>query len=728
MNVESLSGDSGRAVVGRPKVLVVDDRPENLLSLKRILADVEVEMIAAESGHEALAKILRHQFALILMDVMMPEMDGFETARLIRINPASQHVPIIFITAADRSRSYEDKGYELGAVDYLFKPVEPNILLGKVRVFLQLATQQQALAQSLEENRQLRHQHELLLSSVNEGILSLDLQGRISYANTAAAGLLGIREASLSGRSLLDFLFLSEQRQADADWLESSFCAASDVWQGRPDQYWFRHACGQLFPVELALSPLYEHPQRLTGRVLMFQDISERKEREALVLASKHKSAFLANVSHELRSPLHCLLMLARQLAVNDEGNLNAQQVKSAQLIQQEGQDLLRLINDILDLSKVEAGKIDLQWQEVNLAELIAQLELQLHPLVSEKGLAWRCQLSATLPVTLYTDRQRLQQILRNLLFNALKFTNQGSISLTISAAEHQSPAALAFAVTDTGIGIAPQQQAKIFDAFEQVDAAFNRHYEGSGLGLAICRQFCDLLGGYLSLDSEFGEGSCFTLYLPLQSASERVVLQGPLSDTPVPGGAASASTPPPSPERPTSTPTFQMLCQAAPLLPSLVALAQGKTLLLVDADMRYSFTLTQLLRRHGFRIIKADSYSAARATLERHADVALLIMAWMPQPQEADALLQWLRAHNRDAWPALMVLFDPPHQAQAESCLTQGAYACLPKDMEVELLLARLTDGLAARSEPGGRSAPGVLTTSTHPGLQSQSEKERGQ
>ncbi len=675
-----------------PKILAVDDRPENLHSLARILSGLEAELITVSSGQAALSQILRHEFALILLDVMMPEMDGFETASLIRSHEASRHIPIIFVTAADKDLDYEGRGYDLGAVDYLFKPLQPHMLLSKVQVFLEQARQQQQLVKSLQEIRQLRDNNELLLRSVGEGILSLGLTGHISFANPAAVRLLGVTPEQLVGALLTDFWLLAEDDQVDEHGLpDSLFQRCRDGGAGACDEHEFRHALGHQFPVEYTVSPLHDLDGRFCGLVLVFQDISERKEREALELASKYKSAFLANISHELRTPLHSLLILAKKLAANGEGNLNADQVRAASVIRREGQDLLRLINDILDLSKVEAGKMAMHWESVQVADMSRHLESQFAPLAAEKNLALHLTLDSGLPDSLHTDRQRLQQILKNLLSNAVKFTHEGTVYLDVRLVGEAAPDTIAFAVSDTGIGIAAGKQAAIFESFQQVDVAINRHYEGTGLGLAICRELTRLLGGRITVQSEPEQGSCFTLYLPLQPSSDHRVLDALVQPPRLPAATAAAHE---APQQPV------VANQPIELSPELAKLAPGKTLLLVDSDMRNSFTLASLFRRHGFNVIKAENCATAQARLSMESCIDVIIMGLIAPANETQQFFAEVGEHHRRQVFAMSLLLDPQMQQQAESCLPDGSYECLVKPVDANLLLTRLTARLAERAE----------------------------
>ncbi|MFJ8659561.1 HAMP domain-containing protein [Streptomyces sp. NPDC093795] len=255
------------------------------------------------------------------------------------------------------------------------------------------------------------------------------------------------------------------------------------------------------------------------------QELEDRAQQ--LSLASKYKSEFLANMSHELRTPLNSLLILAQLLAQNPTRNLTAKQVEYAGIIHSAGSDLLQLINDILDLSKVEAGKMDLNPERVPLRRLLDYVEATFRPLTTQKSLTFTVSTAPGAPADLVTDDTRLRQVLRNLLSNAVKFTERGSVDLCIEPASddelpatvHRGGAVVAFRVKDTGIGIPSQHLEAIFGAFQQADGTTNRKYGGTGLGLSISREIAYLLGGALTAASEPGEGSTFTLYLPVARA-----------------------------------------------------------------------------------------------------------------------------------------------------------------------------------------------------------------
>ncbi|MYT22160.1 hybrid sensor histidine kinase/response regulator, partial [Streptomyces sp. SID7760] len=277
------------------------------------------------------------------------------------------------------------------------------------------------------------------------------------------------------------------------------------------------------------------------------QELEDRARQ--LSLAAKYKSEFLANMSHELRTPLNSLLILAQLLAQNPTRNLSPKQVEYAGVIHSAGSDLLQLINDILDLSKIEAGKVDINPETVPLPHLLEYVDATFRPLTTQKSLDFTVTTAPDAPHALHTDDSRLRQVLRNLLSNAVKFTERGGVELRIEpAAATEVPAGatgrgpmVAFRVRDTGIGIPERQLASVFGAFQQADGTTSRKYGGTGLGLSISREIAQLLGGAVTAESAPGRGSTFTLYLPVRWSTYE---KAPLPEAPpaAPHGPAAAA------------------------------------------------------------------------------------------------------------------------------------------------------------------------------------------
>ena len=326
-------------------------------------------------------------------------------------------------------------------------------------------------------------------------------------------------------------------------------------------------------------------------QLLRAQSAMTDKARE-LELASQYKSEFLANMSHELRTPLNSTLILAKLLADNKPGNLSPDQVKYAQTIYAAGNDLLALINDILDLSKIEAGQATVSVETVTLSKALQTLIDPLRPLAQEKGLTLTATVAPDVPATLDTDPQRLAQVLKNLLSNALKFTEKGSVALHVSRNPDDT---LSFAVKDTGIGIPAHQQELIFEAFRQADGSTHRKYGGTGLGLSISRDLAQLLGGSIHVQSTPGEGSVFTLVLP-----QKLVPPSPEAEPAVPLAApaparAAAPVVAPAPSAPALPPV------AAPVAPAAPRRAGARSILVIEDDVRFAQILSDLAREMDF-------------------------------------------------------------------------------------------------------------------------------
>ncbi|WP_426234182.1 response regulator [Pseudomonas sp. TWP3-2] len=328
---------------------------------------------------------------------------------------------------------------------------------------------------------------------------------------------------------------------------------------------------------------------------------------EELQRSSKYKSEFLANMSHELRTPLNSSLILAKLLAENPHDNLSAEQVKFAESIYSAGNDLLNLINDILDISKVEAGKLEVLPENTSVARLAEGLRGMFEPLAADKKLAFSVELQPGAPGMMFTDRQRLEQVIKNLLSNAVKFTEKGAVSLTIAAQPNER---IAFIVQDSGIGIAKDQQESIFEAFRQADGTTNRKYGGTGLGLSISRDLANLLGGSISISSTPGQGSVFTLVLPLQYREPGETPFAPLTFTPsittVPVAVPVA---PISPLAPVHIPRFNDDRGNAPFA--------TRCILVVEDEPNFAHILYDLAHELGYQCLVAhgadEGYDLAR-------------------------------------------------------------------------------------------------------------------
>jgi CheY-like chemotaxis protein/CHASE3 domain sensor protein len=345
---------------------------------------------------------------------------------------------------------------------------------------------------------------------------------------------------------------------------------------------------------------------------------------EDLQRTSRYKSEFLANMSHELRTPLNSALILAKLLADNGPGNLNEEQVKFAQSIYSSGNDLLNLINDILDIAKVEAGKLEIRPEATSMASLTEGLIGMFDPLASDKGLRLELAREPDAPVQLFTDRQRIEQILKNLLSNALKFTEQGSVTLGVRRTSAEN---VAFDVRDSGIGIDPAQHDAIFEAFRQADGTVSRRYGGTGLGLSISRDLARLLGGSLTVQSAPGQGSTFTLEVPIQFSGS---LDSPSALTPPPPAPAA----PAAPARSAApAPAAEPRAFQGPAFPDDRTTAPGerRTVLVVEDDVAFARILYDLAQELGYRCLVAHQADEGLALAKAEQPQAVLLDLRLP-------------------------------------------------------------------------------------------------
>ena len=369
---------------------------------------------------------------------------------------------------------------------------------------------------------------------------------------------------------------------------------------------------------------LRQKTETLNEQKRMLEALQHETQEKAdeLARASQYKSEFLANMSHELRTPLNSLLILSRSLAENREGNLDGEQVESARIIHDSGSNLLRLINDILDLSKVEAGKMELVLADLPLTDLERALKRTFAHVAQEKGLEFRVEIEPGVPASIHTDAAKLEQVANNLVGNAFKFTHQGGVTVRITRPPAglalpealQGKPAIAIAVHDTGIGIPRAKAERVFNAFEQVDASTSRQYGGTGLGLAISRRLVELLGGSVVLDSEEGRGSIFTMLLPES----------------VDGAAA-----------PSPTQSAPMEARPAPfssaLLPETIeddrdTLAPGDTaILIVEDDPVFARILADMVRRKGYRALAAADGESGLQLAQRFRPTGILLDVMLP-------------------------------------------------------------------------------------------------
>lgn len=393
------------------------------------------------------------------------------------------------------------------------------------------------------------------------------------------------------------------------------------------------------------------------------------KARE-LEQSSRYKSDFLANMSHELRTPLNSSLILAKLLADNPDGNLSEEQVKYAETIQSSGNDLLNLINDILDLSKIEAGHVEIQAEPLEIERLVKGVRQLFEPVAQQKNLAFTVEVSSDCPSSIETDGQRLQQVLKNLLSNAFKFTEQGKVGLTIRGAGNGQ---VALSVADTGIGIVPEQQRSIFEAFHQADGTISRKFGGTGLGLSISRELARLLGGSIALDSQSGRGSTFTLTLP------QVYDPAKVAERDAPTSARQVLAAPPEQPRATRSNAVRRIADDRD------SPANGKrVLLVVEDDDTFAGILRDLSHEMGFHSLVASTAEEALDLAKEFNPSAIVLDVGLPD-QSGLSVLDRLKRDNRTRHIPIHIVSAADH---SETAFSLGAVGYLVKPVKRDQLV----------------------------------------
>ena len=412
-------------------------------------------------------------------------------------------------------------------------------------------------------------------------------------------------------------------------------------------------------------------------KTMELQKTKEELEEKALLLEQSHafKSEFLANMSHELRTPLNSMLILAKILQENQGRTLSDKQVEYATAIYSSGNQLLLLINDILDLAKVESGNMGVYRSMVGISELLGHVEQVFMPVAREKDVQWDIELADDMPSAIFTDEQRLKQILNNLLANAFKFTDRGYVRLSVSRKLEQSAEGrrdmLAFVIADTGIGIPSDKLDIIFNAFQQLDGTTSRKYGGTGLGLSISRDLAALLGGHIQASSIEGEGSTFTLYLPIREAGAEAAL-----------ALASAQS---FEETAVALPPVRRDAAANIDMSSFA----GRTVLVVDDDMRNVFALTAVLEARGMQVLFAENGRDGIRLLMQNPQVDLVLMDIMMPEMDGYEATREIRRVPAFAELPIIALTAKAMKHDREKCIEAGASDYISKPVQFEQLLS---------------------------------------
>lgn len=540
-------------------VLIVDDRLDGLIALEAVLNLPHVNLVRAQSGAEALNLIHQYDFGVILLDVQMPDMDGFETARRIRELEQYKSTPIIFVTAINKDDRHIYRGYEVGAVDYIFKPFEPQILRSKVSIlvdlFLKSRQLQEQNAMVRESERQTRYlqlaqlemetlkRYRNLADAVPNMIWKSKVDGTLDYFNKVWTDYTGLSSEQSSGSGWQEAIHPGDLRGFLKAWLDSMSDRNPFQIECR-----IRRADGEMRWHWVRAVPEVNSLDQVIAWIGTCTDIHDRKlvEKDLLeaqrmaVSANIAKTQFLANMSHEIRTPLSAILGFA-ELLLNPELSYD-ERLQSVNTICRSGEQLLKIIDEILDISKVEAGHLDIEGIEVDLANVLSDMKTLMSIKAQTKGVGLEFKLNSPIPRRVTSDPTRLRQILTNMLSNAIKFTHKGKVTIEVEWLE--ATASLKFRVKDTGVGIDKNQAEKLFQPFVQVDSSTTRRFGGTGLGLALSRRLAQALGGNVYLESsESGVGSVFVIEIQALMVESSEFLQT-MEDVIVPERKVEANEP----------------------------------------------------------------------------------------------------------------------------------------------------------------------------------------
>ncbi|MFM7021500.1 MAG: response regulator [Flavobacteriales bacterium] len=508
-------------------ILLVDDISENIFALEKLLAGEGRNFFKATSGKAALKLAYSNDIALILLDVQMPEMNGFEVAEILKSNKKTAGISVIFVTAISKEQKYVLKGYDTGAVDYLFKPLDAEITKAKVSTYLKLYHQQKELA---EQNVILENLASLVDNSMDiTCIFDLD-SFRIEQANATFKTLLGYELTEVINTPLLDYFHsedVNETRKIITEELGSN--SEIFVFENRMkckdnSERWMRWKLvvknNKCFANGSDITVRKQAEKKLSENLAYLVRINkELGEAKRVAEASvKIKQDFMANMSHEIRTPMNAIIGFTNLVL---KTNLNDEQRSSLQSVKISGENLIVIINDILDFSKIEAGKMSIESSPFDLKNLLSELLKLQKQSAEDKGISLVLKVDDKVPARVVGDSVRVNQILLNLLSNAIKFTGRGKVELNVKVLqETDKDVRLEMTVEDSGIGIPADKLSDIFESFTQAKGDTTRKYGGTGLGLTIVKKLVNLMKGDIRVESELEKGSKFIVDITLPKAA----------------------------------------------------------------------------------------------------------------------------------------------------------------------------------------------------------------
>ncbi len=740
----------------RATILIVDDNPFNVDLLSIYLQNAGFNVVMAEDGAGGLEQASETKPDLILLDIMMPGLDGFETCRRLKEDEVTRHIPVIFMTALTKT-SEKVKAFEVGGVDYITKPFEYPEVLARINTHLSIRRLQQSLqeqnARLQQENimrrrvldalQESRQRYRLLAEYSTDMISQQTPEGIFRYVSPACRRLLGYEIEEMIGRPMYDFFhpddlqaiqelyqvtqkwpteftitYRARRKDGSYIWLETTSQTIPDPKTGQDLEIIAvsRNVTERIQAEEALKEARNELERRVEERtaelaqanVILKDEIAERKRvelelqayseelkatNEALAHLDKLKDEFLANTSHELRTPLNGIIGIAESMLDGAAGSLSPKQMYNLSIVVSSGRKLANLVNDILDFAKLKHQEIDLSLKAVDMRAVTEIVFTLAQPLANRKGLALLNQIPPDVPLA-KADESRIQQVMHNLVGNAIKFTEEGSITVTAAVQADM----LAITVSDTGIGIPAHKFESIFQSFEQVDASTTRTYGGTGLGLSISKQLVELHGGTIGVQSELGQGTRFTFTLPLAGERQREEV-----------------------DQRTDTGLVReriRLDVDEILMPSSAELAENKdfTVLVVDDDLVNVQVLTNYLTLQNYGVVQAfDGFEALEALAEVSADLVLLDIM-MPRMSGYEVCQKIRADHPANELP-IVLLTAKDQIKDLVAGFEAGANDYLTKPVDKNELLARVKTHLrlAKINTAYGRFVPHELLRFLH-------------
>jgi PAS domain S-box-containing protein len=505
--------------IPKTKILVVDDIERNLLYLEGILEELDAQVITATSGIKALQEIQKHEFALVILDVQMPGIDGFATLEKIRNTKGNENLPVIFLSGIYTDDNYQVKGLESGAVDFITKPVNKSIFLAKVKVYVDLYRQRKDLYDLIEK---LKQTNKKLEESENrfkkismvavDAIIVINKNYKITYWNPSAEKIFGYSKYETKYITFQSLFSPKKYKNGLPESLKKFIASDRLNVINRTIELTAVKKNKIEFPVELTISSF--KIDNNWHAVSIIRDITRRQRIEKELLkakeakeANKVMSEFIDNLNHELRTPLNAIIGISKSMTKYETENLSNKQIEALQHIYESGKRLNALIERLFEFRRKQAIKIT----EFSFDDFINDIETFVNNSIDDKPVKVHIEKVKPLPGVINNDRIKMYQILSVIIENALKFTEKGSINIKFSSLGDK----LCFEIKDTGIGMEEEQIKNIFKKFTQIDGTSSRKYGGTGLGLALANKLIRQLNGEINVKSRLNEGTIFTVKLP---------------------------------------------------------------------------------------------------------------------------------------------------------------------------------------------------------------------